>query len=369
MVTVLKKGTSVEMKREQLKAISKKKSKGINAFKYLGILKKKIDPLKFQKQLESGEMGDYVLNRNLYNAIYEKSNLIANSAIIENYYDSLSLKAIGQLQQVANSYSDNINELLALTTAWQTNDSVMRSNVNQIQYNAHLLNNGSLTTNDSNTLANSNEALKQQIQALAESNENLANSAKWYHQNNANTALNKNAIITTNDNYEANQKTVHQIYARTIATGNADFTPTEITVLYNIAQQCLSYGGPAVLEAQALYKLIDPTLIFENVPCYMGGNRWGFDDEKVVENVDILVYPNPVNEQINIYLQANILNGHYDITITSIFGKKVYSIKDADCKAGLISIATPNLSNGLYFLSILSADKSLNQTVKIEVIK
>lgn len=51
MVTVLKKGTTVEKKMALLKSVSKGKSKGVNAYKYLGVLKKKIDPLEFQKKL------------------------------------------------------------------------------------------------------------------------------------------------------------------------------------------------------------------------------------------------------------------------------------------------------------------------------
>jgi hypothetical protein len=48
MVTVLKKGTPIQEQHQKLNEVVSKENKGISATKYNGILKDKIDPIKYQ---------------------------------------------------------------------------------------------------------------------------------------------------------------------------------------------------------------------------------------------------------------------------------------------------------------------------------
>jgi hypothetical protein len=173
-------------------------------------------------------------------------------------------------------------------------------------------------------------------------------------------------MVTTNSNYASNQKTVHQIYARTIATGNADFTPTEINALYNIAQQCLSYGGPAVLEARPMYALIDPTIHFESVPCNLGGNRWGLNDEAETKTDELLVYPNPANDIFNIYLPTETLT-HVEVEIYNLTGINIKSYKFENAN-NTMQIVTSDLNQGLYVVKV-NGNNNFYKSVKVQIIK
>ncbi|MDW3209552.1 MAG: hypothetical protein R8N23_06790 [Reichenbachiella sp.] len=48
MVTVIKKGTPIQEQLEKLNEVASKKTEGISASKYSGILKKKINPISYQ---------------------------------------------------------------------------------------------------------------------------------------------------------------------------------------------------------------------------------------------------------------------------------------------------------------------------------
>jgi len=51
MVTVLRKGKPISELRKKIEQLKSLKSKGFKSSKYSGILKRKIDPLKVQKEL------------------------------------------------------------------------------------------------------------------------------------------------------------------------------------------------------------------------------------------------------------------------------------------------------------------------------
>ncbi|MEO8146545.1 MAG: T9SS type A sorting domain-containing protein [Bacteroidia bacterium] len=314
---------------------------------------------------DNGDLGDYVQNRNLYGAIDNNVDMVDSSTIIQNYYDSVSLTAIGQLQQVANSYNKNQDELNEITNSFQFNDSAAIAISQQLAANYQLLNGGTLNSNDSVSLIAVNDALHTQLQNLITANDSLANAAKWYHQLNANTALNKNGLVTPNRLFEANQKIVHQIYLFHPALGNHDFTNTDSSTLYNIGHQCISYGGPAVIEARELYGLINPNENFDNVPCNLG-NRWGMDNDETA-STDLLVYPNPASDVLNIYLPTAKSKDGFSISIFDLLGSKVYSQKNINSKS--IQLPTEGICNGMYFLNVISSDKSFNNTVKIQIVK
>jgi hypothetical protein len=50
MVTLIKKGTSIKEKLKQIEEVAKRKLKGLNASKYSGVLKNKIDPIQYQQE-------------------------------------------------------------------------------------------------------------------------------------------------------------------------------------------------------------------------------------------------------------------------------------------------------------------------------
>ena len=151
-------------------------------------------------------------------------------------------------------------------------------------------------------MANNNSVLQQ----TAEITQQLAETMATLNQSNATQMLADNALIDGTENYAYNQKIVNQIYAQTVAINNTNFTVQQTTQLYQIAQQCLSYGGPAIYDAQNIYGLINPQAVFSGQWCYNGSRMI---NEEAAENdfttdFAVSLYPNPTNQSFNI----NVVN-------------------------------------------------------------
>ncbi len=118
--------------------------------------------------------------------------------------------------------------------------------------------------------------------------------------------------------------------------------------LYQIAQQCLSYGGPAIYDAQNLYGLINPQVVFSGQWCYNGSRMI---NEEAVANVtttdfEVSLFPNPTNQSFNITV-ANT-DGSY---------AKVMDLQGRNC-GDLINLITTDTSvdvshwqKGFYIIS------------------
>ena len=51
MLTIIKRGTPIKEQIQKVREVVEKRQQGLNASKYLGALKSKIDPISYQKEL------------------------------------------------------------------------------------------------------------------------------------------------------------------------------------------------------------------------------------------------------------------------------------------------------------------------------
>ncbi|MEO8146546.1 MAG: T9SS type A sorting domain-containing protein [Bacteroidia bacterium] len=83
----------------------------------------------------------------------------------------------------------------------------------------------------------------------------------------------------------------------------------------------------------------------------------------------ITVYPNPASDAINIYLPTVKSSNGFSISIFDLLGNEVYSFINGNSKSNSVTLSTNGLSNGMYFLKVISSDYSINCTVKIQIVK
>ena len=94
-------------------------------------------------------------------------------------------------------------------------------------------------------------------------------------------------------------------------------------------------------------------------------NAWMYDitagDPEAVKEVQhnaLNVYPNPATQGASVILSADDFEGTVNVSVISLTGKEVYK---ASTVAGKIAVSTSELSRGLYFVRVESADKVYTQ--------
>ncbi len=112
--------------------------------------------------------------------------------------------------------------------------------------------------------------------------------------------------------------------------------------------------------------------------CYQGGTFDGFTidlDEKIInnliatniennysENIELSVYPNPVNDNLKIKFALN-KNTQLDINVVNYTGQTVYSeTKQYQNGENIIDINTGNFNNGIYFVNIKNTEGVVTTT-------
>jgi len=105
----------------------------------------------------------------------------------------------------------------------------------------------------------------------------------------------ENAAITTNAEYQANEKTVNDIYLATLAKGDLTFTPSQTATLKAIAEQCPLSGGIGVYKARSLYALTVRAYYNEEQLCALGMHLQQPIGQTLSTHPDGIfkVYPNP----------------------------------------------------------------------------
>ncbi|MDO8366823.1 MAG: T9SS type A sorting domain-containing protein, partial [Saprospiraceae bacterium] len=113
------------------------------------------------------------------------------------------------------------------------------------------------------------------------------------------TLLTLNANISTPTVCIANHKTVNNIVLNMLANGDDEPSPTNLTVLSDIAAQCPIEGGDAVYEARAVVERFTGETFDDAVLCAIEARPSNGRDSNVrLKREEVIVYPNPSTGQI-----------------------------------------------------------------------
>ena len=177
----------------------------------------------------------------------------------------------------------------------------------------------------------------------------------------------KNAAVSAQVTPELNEKAVNEIYLTSVARGRYIFTAAELAQLTSIAHQCPYTGGFAVYMARNLLRTTNPFLTFNDVTGCSGYSqrKAKYSEEKRgISNYKI--YPNPTNGLLTIEC-ADEATKEAVIIFRDALGVEV-KIQKVNFVNGSMQFDITELAPAVYSYSVL-ANGELKGTGKIAVIK
>ena len=174
-----------------------------------------------------------------------------------------------------------------------------------------------------------------------------------------------NSSIVTTKLIEGNAKTVNEVYLATIGKDVDDFTTTQTSDLFAIANQCPLVGGNAEFRARSLYALIDDDVEYDDANlCLQHGIIYKNLELNAVSKVSI--QPNPTDDAATLlYSMAEDKNG--TLVIYDALGKEVL-------RHGLSSeherhaFSTAELTQGAYHYVVSSGADAIG-TGKLMIVR
>jgi len=158
--------------------------------------------------------------------------------------------------------------------------------------------------------------------------------------------LSLNGTLADSTVYQANEKSVNQIFLQTLALGNTEFTEAQITALESIAEGCPLSDGEAVLRARAMLNILEesPAVYDDFVICGSGERT---EEKGRDAKSSLRVYPNPANDFLNVDYYS-VTNTDSQLLIFNAQGQSVREITLAS-KAGVIQVSLNNIPSGVYW--------------------
>ena len=177
-------------------------------------------------------------------------------------------------------------------------------------------------------------------------------------------ALSLNSALSGSEEYSSNQKQFNELFLGFLANGRI-FTGADSVNLFDLANQCLYSGGPGVMEARALYNLIDRRYYFnDRALCSLmgGGGSRKAGETTAKEKIDFVIgiYPNPTNGKITIEFVGKI-DRNIKIELINSNGQTVFS-KDNIIEKKL-DINISHLPKGIYYLVGTFNEKAISEKI------
>jgi hypothetical protein len=169
--------------------------------------------------------------------------------------------------------------------------------------------------------------------------------------------------------YEANERTINDIYFSTFAKGDYTLSPLQITTLRSIAEQCPFSGGPAVFNARSMHNTVQDTIYDDRDLCTEQGILWRIQKpkaEKIEKELTFKFYPNPASDYGTLQMQGK--HNAMTLEIVDILGRSVYTNTIAD---NAVSVVLPfdKTASGIYMLIVRDVNGYPNFQQKIIIAK
>ena len=132
-----------------------------------------------------------------------------------------------------------------------------------------------------------------------------------------------NIAIGTSQLIETNEKTVNEIYLRTVAQDVDDFSAADAGLLFDIANQCPMVGGNAVYRARSLYALINDDQEFDDPAlCLPYGILVRTLEAATALEQTVQLVPNPARDEVTLVFGVSI-EGNGTVTFYDAVGHEV----------------------------------------------
>jgi Secretion system C-terminal sorting domain len=172
--------------------------------------------------------------------------------------------------------------------------------------------------------------------------------------------------------YEANERTVNDIYLSTIASNNYSLSNTEQSTLQSIAYQCPYLGGKAVYTARSILALVERPYYDDRALCAAQGTLWRTQNPKntpkkeLANALQVKAFPNPVANLCTVFVQGE--HGVLEMTVADALGRTISTSSIAE-KSNQAIVSFETMPAGLYILTLREVNGAIAHQQKLLVIK
>jgi hypothetical protein len=285
--------------------------------------------------------------RNLYRKLFLHPELANNHAVMQSFVAARQNTAMGRLVQAVSK----IDSLFAASQAQQTSLESDAQLVIGLLAELERLDSSIRATADSLALAGfkaQRDILSDELTAAQASSEAVSQQLTTQRLSGVAAALAYLASIAPTNAYEANEKRVLQIFLQSVVSGLRPSTGM-LDTLRSIGSECPFVNGPVVYNARSLYTGFTGVTM-SDVDCPEVGNRSNEQKKPFAANIaGIMLYPNPANDVLTIYLPEDFDRGQYRLTLSNVLGD---TVSETQIYSGSNEVAIKNLPSGAYFARI-----------------
>lgn len=300
-----------------------------------------------QERIANGTYTDesfFELARALFEKLQQNPEYRDSFPVLDSFYVANEYGLLSLLKQI-DDQGNNMYHLDPLVTSnLMQNVTMIDQNHQALRSHLELLFSGTLTPAQEASERASITGLLSAISSLVSYSNTtltLAENSRILTADNVrvvNDGLQTSALI------EENEQQVTDVYLRTVAIDEDEFSPDQVQTLFTIASQCPLAGGNAVWRARAMYFLIDEEAEFDDInTCLASGIS-------LRQSVDLLestsIYPNPTSGITSlVYKIQDESDGEFEIY--NALGMLVMKYK-LDWKANEFEFSTAQFMNGVY---------------------
>ncbi len=307
---------------------------------------------------ESTEENTVVAEQYLFDLLTSDSLMLQSETVYEDFYDEHQSGTVGQINEVNSTLKSALQpDSIYYNSIFET-DSI---------WNGYLADMQEL---DSLALANPQNDYSAQIETLSQQIIDVVNELKDLSIEQHETALDfiEDASILNNNISpdqlpQTNEKFINQINFQFITFGN-DALVNYYNEILGVAEQCPTYGGPAVYRARTLLALLNDSLSFEDACSQYSSSRNQLANQHNKLTPKISIVPNPANNKINIIL-AEAFKGICQIEISNSLGESVL-LEQKNCNDKSVIVSVSDLKPGVYSVKVLLGE-SASDIVKLVI--
>jgi subtilisin family serine protease len=309
--------------------------------------------------------------KQLYETLKEGDPAVySNDPILSAFVTDKADETIGQLYEVKEEVSNAFTPSATLELQLTARETDMKTLTEQIAALDDAYTLGNLSQSDWETQRSSLLGL---LDVTTTQYKNLMTQFEVTKDNGIDVAKGLNDAIVAAEVYEANTKSVNDIYLRTVAKNNLEaVTTTDKATINYIAAQCPYTGGTAVYVARALQASIRKDTFYNDTEnCFTQGVNYRIikpkvADNKSIETLSVKLYPNPASDFFTLAI-SKTQETATTIELIDILGRVVQQNQLAVGFTKTI-IPTIGLGSGVYYCRV-SNESGILQTSKIVIAK
>ncbi len=283
------------------------------------------------------------MEKELYERIIADSIDVSNDSLMRSFVDSKAQSPIESFRNVSANYRDLHQE----NPLRDSLEIVIQNILSQLKYNDSLLSIGG----DSALIYSQNDSLHAIIATNTSNLEEITSNQKVNDSTSRVQILTQNGLIDVTEIYEENEQIVNDIYFRTIAADNYDFTQDQLTNLASVAYQCPLAGGAAVYRARGMYQSATGFVFFDDTDlCQQQNINWR-KAATITSKTDVIsIYPNPVDNMLT--FSFGTAYAEKVVFICNAMGQKIIEFKLPKDNQNTFTISVSDLATGFYFVKV-----------------